>query len=240
MHNNLFLVVSFLGLVGTTVCFLIIQHNAGVANVITNALWGTDENSGCGKIINSSAGRIIKHVHLADIAIFYFLTQLLLLLVSVFTKDEGNFSLLTILSIAAFLFTFYSLWYQWHIQTWCALCLMVTGIVWLQTLALTARANSFYFSTSSVLQLSFSILIAFSWFILKHYITTADDAVKKTVEALRWKRNPSVFVSLLKAQRRVSGVSSHCPSAGNSDAPVHITVVSNPYCKPCSRPCVIG
>jgi len=61
------------------------------------------------------------------------------------------------------------------------------------------------------------------------------DIEKKEIALLKWKRNPTFFVSLLY-QQQVANITPWLDDIilGDQFAPLQIMVACNPYCRPCA------
>lgn len=237
--NTISFFFSLSCMVGTGICSLIIIYKSGRENRLTRQLCSRDKDHGCDLVLNSRASKIGEAFHLGDAGLVYFTG---LLLFTVITTLSGQIfaalPLLTIVSGAAFCATFFSLYYQWKVvKAWCKMCLLTILVVWLQTLLLAAFYKDFQFpgalNAVPVFLLSFSL--AAVWFIVKPLPENGKKQKTAEIDSLRWKRNADVFESLLyRGTKTDTAILSNPAVIGNKNAPVQLTIVSNPFCKPCS------
>ncbi|HMR81543.1 MAG TPA: vitamin K epoxide reductase family protein [Niabella sp.] len=235
---------SLLNMMGVGICSLIIVHKMGSENKLTRQLCSKDKDHGCDLVLNSKVSKIGKEYHLGDAGLVYFTGLLIFTILSSLTIQPSKALLpLTLVSIAAFFATFFSLYYQWKVvKAWCKMCLLIILVVWLQTIVLST--NFILYATSQSLFESFNVLtvllcfsLASIWFLIKPYFEKSkkNDAVE--IELLKWKRNPDIFNSLLfnrSGSKTDLTIRLNPAFIGSKRAPVQLTIVSNPFCKPCS------
>jgi len=88
----------------------------------------------CQKVIDSPAGTLFGLIHTADLGALYFGGSLLSLLIAAFSpRFYHSVVILAGLNILALPYTLFSVAYQaLRVKKWCALCLIVQGILWLE------------------------------------------------------------------------------------------------------------
>lgn len=88
----------------------------------------------CHRVIGSPAGKPLGLVHMADLGTLYFGGSLLLLLWSAFSGHlYRHIIYLGVLNLITLLYTPFSLLYQaLKVKKWCALCLLVLLVFWLE------------------------------------------------------------------------------------------------------------
>ncbi len=88
----------------------------------------------CRKVINSPAGKIFNLIHTADLGVLYFGGSLLALIFSAFSYFfYFRLVFLALLNLLTLPYTLFSVLYQaFIIKKWCALCLIVQAIFWLE------------------------------------------------------------------------------------------------------------
>lgn len=229
---------------GCAIAVLIVQHELGISNELTERLCSTGKNTDCDEVMHSKGSSIGKLMNWADAGIIYFASYSLLLIILLYTGNTGNISLLAILSCVAVPFTLFSLFYQWRVvKKWCTLCLLTVSILWLQfalllpvTLSLSkGELNNISFNTISFTAFVLSI-VAVAWLlIIKPTLQKNKELTDNNFSLLRFKNNPDVFESFLTQQRKVDTSSlKNDLQLGNANAPVQIMVACNPYCGPCA------
>ncbi len=232
---------SFLSIAGIVICTLIALHSLGHSNVITEQLCSTSKSQSCNLVLNSKMAKITGEIGLGDAGLIYFSGLLLLSLFGIIAKTSpGQLSLLLIPSLLAVCLSIFSVWYQWKVvKAWCKMCLMVSGIIWLQlavvSVALLTEQKNFNTPAETILQFALAFSIASLWWFIKPLLAKRRELESKTIEALKWKRNPDVFLSLLHEQEKADTVLKDNPLfLGSANAPLQFTVVSNPFCRPCA------
>lgn len=231
---------SFLSICGIGICSLIILYKFGKSNSFTQQLCNTAKSHNCDLVLNSKASEIIKGVHFEDIGFIYFSGILFYYLLSCI----GGFAkyalvLLIIPSFLAFVFSLFSLYYQWKIvKAWCKMCLITIAIIWLQALisfSYVSETKQIIFNPELLLPFSLAFLLAFAWLLIKPLIKSTVVEKERTIELLKWKRNPDIFQALLHQQPFTDTFLHDNPvRLGKVAAPLQFTIVSNPFCRPCA------
>lgn len=227
-----------LSLGGIYICRLIILHLIDPAG---QRLCKTDEKFDCDRVLNSDLGKINQHINLADVGLVYFIAQSLLIVLAAIAEKSAGITVLFVPSLLAMAMTFISLFYQaFIIKGWCKMCLIVAGIVWLQTGMLTANAvmevQGLAADVSSIGLLVVSLLLACIWFLVKSAIMDGRQAATTNRKLTYLKNNPNVFRAILKTQRTVPiDIWEDDFLLGNRRAPTRLIVTMNPYCRPCAR-----
>jgi len=227
---------------GIWIAILIIQHNLGYNNVVTDQLCGISKHTDCNAVLHSK-GSTLGWLDWSDAGIIYFFSLWLLLVQSSISGYAGSsINISAILSSAAIPFTFFSVFYQWQvIKKWCMLCMIVVGILWAQFIVqlpvlLTWDATDV--TSRKVIEAIFLLLlVASGWLLLiKPLMRQRKEYKEKAWPLLRFKNNSHTFITILKTQRRVNtGVFTHDLQIGNPDAPIQLVVACGPFCSPCAR-----
>lgn len=134
----------------------------------------------CKAVIGSPAGMIFSRIHVADLGVLYFSGSLLGLLICAFSPNYYyQVVLLGTLNLLALPYTFFSVSYQaFKLGRWCALCLIVQLIFWLEFWQffpfIFARRPHFSFA----LPVLFPLLLVFSlsllaWLQLRYLLSLA-------------------------------------------------------------------
>jgi hypothetical protein len=236
------LLTLLLSIIGIFLCASIFQHQLGKENMITRELCRNNNQISCNKVLAN--GQLVRSITLTDVGLIYFIFQCLSLLMAIANNMVPYaLALFLIFGYLAFIFSIVLIGYQWLIiKSWCNMCLVITGIVCLQ--ALTLSLNHFYdditFNKSFLYPVISSFVICFLlailWLIIKPFIIKANDNKKIADQLLRWKRNPILFITLLKQQRKINNELWEDEFVlGNPKAPIQLIVVLNPYCKACEK-----
>lgn len=88
----------------------------------------------CERVIDSPGGTIFGIIHTADLGVLYFGGTLLILLFTAFSRDFYYHAVyLGIFNLFTLPYTFFSVLYQaFKVKKWCAMCLIVQLIFWLE------------------------------------------------------------------------------------------------------------
>jgi protein-disulfide isomerase/uncharacterized membrane protein len=224
-------------LVGLASAILIVQHELGISNELTEQLCSAGKNTDCEAVMHSKGSRVGKWFNWADAGIIYF-SSFLLLLVSL----SSGLLILAILSAAAIPFTFFSLYYQWQVvKKWCPLCLITVAILWMQFVLLLPLLTAFNLTAVGVSAIAFIAFIftavsAIWLLIIKTTLNHNIELTDKNYSLLRFKNNPNIFSALLKQQRKADITPfENDLQLGNLSAPLQIMVACDPYCRPCAK-----
>ena len=236
--EGLFLITSLLG---CYVSHAIKQQEEGIQTRLGQAFCDESQaSSSCAAVIHSKGGLLFGRLKLSSMSSVYFIG--FSLATTLFILLGHTMSLLLILSIVAFPITIYSLYYQkFVIKQWCLLCLGIVALLigqFVLSLFQMDKEAVFSFDFSEVVTLLFGFLLAFTGFrtvgqALKHIRVLELDKVR----FFYFKRNFSLFQFLLQKSpqlnTKIQGLKEL--SFGNVDAPLEITVVSNPFCSHCKK-----
>ncbi|HMK26365.1 MAG TPA: vitamin K epoxide reductase family protein [Chitinophagaceae bacterium] len=228
---------------GLFASILIVQHELGVSNSITEQLCGAGKNTDCDAVLHSKKSKLFRWLNWADIGIIWFCSQFLLITVSLFTGIiQAMIPFLCVLCIATLPFTLFSFYYQWRVvKKWCTLCLLTIAVLWGQVILLLPEIltiNFQYIPVSILGLIIFTGYIVFTgWLLLlKPGLKERKEIKEKNHQLQRFKNNPEIFEALLYQQRTVNPIPlEHDLQLGNADAQIQIIVACNPYCGPCAK-----
>jgi uncharacterized membrane protein len=231
---------------GLFISFLVVQHELGYSNSLTEQLCGISKHADCDAVLHSNKSKLFKWMNWADAGIVYFSA---ILLITTLTSINSNLSsfipLWSLLAVCSLPFLFFSLYYQWRVvKKWCTLCLLTVTVLSVQFIVLVpdamrlVKSGSVSTSFSSVLTAAFMFTaVSGLWFLLvKPVLYKLKKKTEDNYRLLRFKNNRDIFNTLLQQQRRVSTVVfENDLQLGTPDAPVQIMVACNPYCSPCAK-----
>ena len=231
-----YMILSVMGLVMSIV---ILREEMGESTVIGDAFCSGDTpQKGCHAVLYSKGATLFEGLKLSDLSLAYFggliLSSFLLVL------SGGSLMVPYDLSLAALPITFYSLYYQYfRVNRFCNLCLTIVAILWLQAgLALSMGAPQLVAgiakSDLAGMVLAF-IVIAGIWRFVRPLLTRFNQLRENHINALKFKRNSKLFRFLLSRSSSVNTKMADTPEIllGNKNAPVSISVVTNPACGHC-------
>ena len=195
-------------------------------------------NSDCKAILSSKAATVFEGLSWSEVGFFYFSGTSLALL---FGNHSTSLSqALAILNIISLPYTIYSIYYQAHIaKQWCVLCCTVQALLWLQFIPSVTAFNTPLTMPDaaawSTLFISFFLPIVL-WMLIKPMLLKAQQIKPLKDQLRKFKYNSELFNSMLNNQPRYALPSEDWSIVlGNTNARTSITMVTNPYCPPCSK-----
>lgn len=226
----------FLKIIGAGFCFLLLQKQFGSDSKALASFCRMGSKSNCDAVIQSAESKLFGVIHLSEIGFLYFVGGILSLALASFSGSPID-GLTASLSFIAFPFTFVSVYYQWKVvKAWCPLCLLVMVVIWLEALALIPLLSSVSFSAKAITIsfMGFSLPLIF-WLATRQRFIDSYRIPNLERSLYRFTHSDKVFQSLLANQPKVDMENlAHEIETGNPDAPVVLTLVSNPTCGPCS------
>jgi len=147
---------------------------------------------------------------------------------------------LAIINLLCLPYTFYSVYYQWRVaKQWCKFCLAVQALLWLEFFAFLPYLHfslpSNYGGALADVLMGFSAPV-FAWMLVKPMLLSSKQMEPLKAQLRKFKYNKELFTKMLNDEVHYA-----LPSAGSSlmigdaNAPLTVTMVSNPYCQPCAK-----
>lgn len=246
------ILILVLAVGGIYTCRLIILHLQHRDSPLGAKLCSTSGKFNCDKVLRSGLGKISKNIHLADIGLAYFISQsLFIILESINGRIASCTEIITIPCLLAFAISCFFLGYQaFLIRSWCKMCLIITGLVWLQQLVLIMgyvlrnNISKDYFSEGtfgqdhlpSLMMFAASLAMASTWFFIKKLMAAAGEVEVTKRKILLFKKNANIFRAALKTQRTIDTTLWEDDFLlGARNASTQLVVALNPYCPPCAR-----
>ncbi len=231
---------ALLTVVGLIFSIALVSYSYGVNTQISDAFCKV-EAQGCNSVLSSKLARFGGDYGLTDLVAIFFGGLFVFHLFSWNFPANSSKVLLEALAWVSWGFTFVSLAYQWRMGSWCRMCLVVTGVLWLQLALLIAGGASQPSSLTLIeievyLALASSFLIAGSWLLVKPLLNGFLDAQEQQIRIRKWRQDPAWFDALLPLHKRIDD--RWWPkeiTAGNPDGILQIIVVSDPYCSSCAK-----
>lgn len=225
-----------LKVVGALFSFALLQKQFGGTNATVKAFCSMGSHMDCDSVINSPASKFFGAVYLSEIGAWYFSGGVLSMIIGSFTAySVAPFFFL--LSISTLPFSLLAIYYQGMvIKKWCPLCLAVMGILWIEFGARLLIGTSITPSWNSLSMAfaGFSLPLIF-WLSARQSFLDALRVPALERNLNRFLKSVRVFQKLLEDQPVIDiGTFYHELQAGAVDAPVSITVISNPVCGPCA------
>lgn len=229
------LISLLLGLSTTT---LIVIQSIDQRNPLVQQLCGGSKKTDCNHILGSDAAKINSWLGWADMGLIYYAGSFILLLNS---NTNSSMPLLCAINILSLPFTFYSVYYQWRIaKNWCRLCLYIQALLWFQS------GFSIYYLLNLIEVLglnlfdliqsvSIFILPGFIWLLVKPQFQEFNKIAPLKKQLNRLKFEIKTFKYHLFNQVKYVAPVDISFGLGNPTSTLEITMVSNPFCNPCSK-----
>lgn len=244
--NNIieFLIFSFIKLIGALICvFLFIKEfnedsSGGLIDKICK-LGTSSNNIDCNKVLNSKASKITSWLSTTDIGIFYFFGGLVSVLLGYISLASYNvLPILFYFNLLALPYTFFSIYYQIKIKSFCVLCISVQVLLWVEFL--------FFINLVNILPISIQLIdlyLSALGFLISILIWTVLKPLYRKKEALQRSYKHFTYlghllnykIDLLEKKSIVSDTKrfSHEIILGNFDALNNIIIVLSPSCNYC-------
>lgn len=238
-HSGGFLRFSLLPLnmAGAFITFLLLQKDLDIPNKITGHICGLVKKNDCSDVTRSAAATIFGTIHLSEIGAAFFFTNTLALLLS-----HDAVPCVSVAAILSLPFIAWSVGYQkFKLRGWCALCLFTAAILFLQ-----AVVSVIGFNIREILPLPaiFTGVIIVSGYVLNSLgINYVMKVLRKSMILPQCERayyslkgKGFVIEGYLRAAPVYDVSREICSDIifGNPEARNLLTVISNPYCHPCS------
>jgi protein-disulfide isomerase len=133
-----------------------------------------------------------------------------------------------------------SLYYQKYVEKkWCPICLVIISIILLE-LGYFSINPRIYFSFNIVSLLLYALVfltVSLTWMELKKLLTSKKELKEFQIKGTRFMRNYEIFKNTLLASKQIDykPLSSGNIVVGNENAPLKITLVTNPFCGYCKE-----
>ncbi len=218
---------------GVLISVALLMQSLDVNNPLLQRFCTMGKNMSCNSILSSKGAKLFNTFSWSEIGLLYFVSTGGVLLFYGYTP------LLTVLSLLCLPYTFYSIHYQYKAGTWCVLCCIVQGLLWLELFpSLAAWRLPLQLPDAAGVS---AILACFAvptllWLLVRPYLQMPQQLrnVRKALKTFKY--NADLFQKALKAQTRYDHPdASAAIILGNPNADKVITIVSDPFCQPCSR-----
>ena len=232
---SLLLLLNFAGIY---ISWLLLLKQMHIQNQYADKICSLFKQNDCNNVLESKAAKLWGIFGWSEIGLGYFGANALLLL---FLPQEVF--LLAILNIFTLPYSFWSVWYQYYkAKQWCVLCLIVQVLLWALFIA-NCLLGYIQLQAFDFQELVYLMLLGSSYLaaVLGIHLLVSKFNADRMVPILRQainglKANEDVFKAILKQQSFYE--TNNCNSIirfGNPDSPLQLTILSNPYCNPCSR-----
>ncbi len=221
---------------GTAVSTIILLGEYGIKSPTIEKLCNLNSQTNCDTVFASSGSKLFQYFSWAEIGFCYFMGTCVFTIIVFLTHNILMLNTLTLASLFALPYTIFSVYYQRYIiKKWCTLCLIIQLILVLEFIILFTNNKLEIQTLSSSCFLIISFLFPISiWLFVKPSLEKARILPDLKRSLMAYKYNTGVFMSYLENQHAAS-VGFSPIILGNEEAPVLITMVSNPYCGPCAK-----
>lgn len=229
--NGAFCLYALLCLSGLGLSMMLLEKQLYSKSIVGDKICTIFGKGGCDDVGRSYAYHGVAGISLSEMGVGYFLANIIALAISgdyIYTFGIIDLMLLP--------FTFWSLWYQrFKVGSWCVLCVFVQVVIW----GLCVVSG---FSYGIVLR-QFDVFIVPVCFVLiyiVHRLSSAYMIIHEQEKIVADRQaiicKPAVFSAMLRMQP-------HCEVTcgdssivlGNAESNRCITVISNPFCIPCTK-----
>lgn len=223
-----------LSVVGIITSIAIIKQELGLKTSIGDAFCsGADDKKDCDAVLTSKGAEIIKGYKLSDFSLLYFVGLTALTFVQI-----SNPVISYTISLIAIPVTLYSLYYQYAVvKKWCLLCLSIVGVLWLQATIpfITGSFINEFIATDFVVFGFIALISLVAWNAIKPLITEVHELKKEKIENVKFKRNFTLFESLLQKSPQLHTQLNNSKEIvfGNPNSNLEIVVITNPFCGHC-------
>jgi len=208
----------------------------GTKSALLNGFCNMTASTSCATVVDSTKWKIFEVINFSDLSIVFFVSQLLGLLVFLFSGDATDyFTIQKMLLLVSIPVLFLSIYYQKFVEKkWCPICMVIISVILLELGYLAVFQNiGFAILTKSVVVFGFIFLsITLIWSALKKLLTKQKNLKEYQLKAIRFERNYDIFKNSLFAKDRVQLTESHL-LLGNKESKTIITVISSPFCSHC-------
>ncbi len=224
---------------GLITSILLLIQSIDSNNPLVQVLCQNTGKTNCNAILSSKAATVFKGLTWSEVGFFYFAGTWLLLMLG--GGSALAFRALLVLNIISLPYTFYSIYYQARVaKQWCILCCTVQALLWLEFITFTAS-----FSKSpqpgrvweGLATIFICLLLpVILWAILKPLLLKLQQLQPIKQQLRKFKYNTELFNNMLNEQPKYTQPDEAWSIVlGNTAATNIITMVSNPYCPPCSK-----
>lgn len=229
------LMLFFLNLLGLVISYFVVLKQLHIKGTYADKVCSLFSKSDCNNVLESDAAMLMGTIHWSEIGLGYFVSSVLLMLLFPWSA-----SYLVWISLCALPYSFWSVWYQRvRAKQWCPLCLMAMGVFWslfiVSWLGDLFVVPSFEWASLCWIGVLFALPVTAIHLLVKP-LSESRKLRQITYEINHLKANESLFLALLQQQSRYSvSLSDSGILFGNREAPVLISVLTNPHCEPCAR-----
>ncbi|RKR82056.1 thioredoxin-like protein [Mucilaginibacter gracilis] len=233
------LLLSIFKSAGLVTSILLLIQSIDKNNPLVQTLCGASgSKTNCNAILTSKAATVFEGLSWSEVGFFFFAGTWLAILFG--GNSVAVMQVLAVLNVVSLPYTVYSINYQARIaRQWCLFCTFIQGLLWLEFIPLVTifKQPIQLLNTAQTGTLIICLLAPIAlWLLIKPMLLNTQQlkAVKQQLRKVKY--NSQLFYSALKEQPKyVLPHEDWSIVLGNIEANTIITMVSNPYCPPCSK-----
>ena len=211
-----------------------VLHELKINTSFGDKLCNLNSMTNCETVLNSKASTFFGNIKWSDIGIVYYSGTILYILGS-----YGSYSLNLIASLSVFAmpYPFFSIYYQaFTLKKWCPFCLFIQLLIIVEFIVLLPLLNHIILNINELLYLTIVCLtIVLIWILFKSAFVRKIELDKTRYSYQKLKRDPKLFLSLLKSNMYIEYVDDENLVIGNAKAPITITAFLSLSCDPCAE-----
>lgn len=224
---------NILSLTGVFISQELFKQKFGTeSSLVTNICGGTNTASfqtSCNKIFDSDKTNILG-LKISDISLVYFITTMFIGLF--FPFFTSVLKITTILSLTAIAYSFF-------VQTFvekllCRVCMIINTILILQlSISISCFTCITLDNTFSIISIILFASIFLSIAYINNILIQREKYKKSSSKNMRFIRNYNIFKHILLNSDQIEFSSTKTFFVGKKAAKIHISLISNPYCRYC-------
>jgi len=222
-------------IVGLAVCVTLFLKSIGVDTLISQSACRQGTRTDCNLVIHSRLGNLFGAIQISEIGLLFFGSNLLGELHSLITTGHQNL-MVGYLCICAIPITLFLVFYQGIVaKSWCVLCLVVSGVVWILGVAsLPSTLGNWPTFQDIAIQLTSSCVSLLLWLLVRPQVLSASQSKLRYYALRKFRRSRELFDALLNRQPAVDPeITTGDVVIGNENAVITVTLVTSPTCGPC-------
>jgi protein-disulfide isomerase len=223
---------------GLVTSVLLLVQSIDSNNPLIQKLCQGGGKTDCNAILSSKAAKVFDGLSWSEVGFFYFAGTWLALLFG--GHSATLLQALAILNFISLPYTFCSIYYQARVaRQWCFLCCTVQALLWVEFITLVTSFNS-SFKSPGYAEISSLFIALISpviiWILFKPTFLKLQQLQPLKQQLRKFKYNAELFNSIIKQQPKYAQPNDNwCIVLGKVEANNCITMVTNPYCPPCSK-----
>lgn len=235
LFSKLFFIFPIIGMLFSIAA---LKDLFGDKSQIINNFCNITASTSCESIVGSDKWKIFSYINFSDLAIVFFSSQFLELLIILVSGNSFDFfTIQSILLFGSVPVILLSLYFQKFVEKkWCPICLVIILIIILEIIYLVSYIDlNFNFSFQSLLLFGLVFLFtALVWKNLKKLLINQKELKENQLKSNRFLRNYEIFKNTL-----ISKEKAELPFTpivlGNKESKTVITIITSPFCSYCKE-----